>query len=345
MEINRSDRQVELDIAKGIGIILVVWAHANGPFSNYIVGFHMPFFFFISGMLYKNKGRNFKSYVSRKCVSLLLPFWWWNLIFEPIFFVLYYWKNWNFSVGIREVFEIITTLNKVPFLGATWFLASLFWVSIFVHLLVTLFGKYKWCDIVLLVVGIAIAILGFQITFPYKLSRTFICLLFYISGYLYKKYISGRLGIVCETIIAIFSILIYVVITGKYASGMGSNTYDNKFAFIIGAYLAIFFTLWLSNSLVIVAEKTALFNHLVYLGENSIDIVIWHFLAFRLAIIIQIICAKAPISSITAFPVYEASAYWWIIYLVTGIYGSLLWKVILEHNPLTKVMRKIHMIR
>ena len=30
-----------LDIAKGIGILLVVWAHARGPFSTYIYQFHI----------------------------------------------------------------------------------------------------------------------------------------------------------------------------------------------------------------------------------------------------------------------------------------------------------------
>lgn len=88
MEASEKNRQIELDIAKGIGIILVVWAHAKGPFSNYIEGFHMPFFFFISGMLYMNKGRSIKKYVSRKFVSLLMPFWWWNLILFPVFFTL-----------------------------------------------------------------------------------------------------------------------------------------------------------------------------------------------------------------------------------------------------------------
>lgn len=38
---NNVRRCIELDIAKGIGIILVVWAHAQGPLSNYIEGFHM----------------------------------------------------------------------------------------------------------------------------------------------------------------------------------------------------------------------------------------------------------------------------------------------------------------
>ncbi len=40
------------DIAKGIGIIMVVWAHAKGPFSRFIYQMHMPFFFLLSGLLY-----------------------------------------------------------------------------------------------------------------------------------------------------------------------------------------------------------------------------------------------------------------------------------------------------
>lgn len=33
-----------IDLAKGMGIILVVWGHANGPLTQYINQFHMPFF-------------------------------------------------------------------------------------------------------------------------------------------------------------------------------------------------------------------------------------------------------------------------------------------------------------
>lgn len=45
-----------IDFAKGIGIILVVWAHTRGFFTNYIEQFHMPLFFFVSGYLYQYNG-------------------------------------------------------------------------------------------------------------------------------------------------------------------------------------------------------------------------------------------------------------------------------------------------
>lgn len=43
-----------IDIAKGIGIILVILGHSgvNSEIKDFIYGFHMPLFFVISGYLY-----------------------------------------------------------------------------------------------------------------------------------------------------------------------------------------------------------------------------------------------------------------------------------------------------
>jgi fucose 4-O-acetylase-like acetyltransferase len=239
VKVSNKNRRIELDIAKGIGIILVVWAHAQGPFSNYISAFHMPFFFFISGMLYMNKRRSVKEYTLKKCTSLLMPFLWWNLIFYPVFFVLYYWKSWDIGTALKDTGEIVLTFDKVPFLGATWFLPSLFWVIFCAHVFVSVFQKYKWCDWGLLNIGIIIAVVGFQITFPYRISRTLICFLFYVSGYIYQKYIRSHIKYVVELILSIIFIAVYIWITNIFASVLASNTYDNKFLFIIGAFLAI----------------------------------------------------------------------------------------------------------
>jgi fucose 4-O-acetylase-like acetyltransferase len=71
---NLSDRWADIDFAKSIGIIMVVWAHAYGPFGKYITAFHMPLFFFLSGMTYKNVG-SLKNYIGKKVNRLLKPFW------------------------------------------------------------------------------------------------------------------------------------------------------------------------------------------------------------------------------------------------------------------------------
>lgn len=338
-------RQVYLDIAKGIGIILVVWAHACGPFTKYIEGFHMPFFFFISGMLYTNQKRTLKEYAMGKMKSLLAPFWWWNFLLYPVFFVLYYWRNWSASTALFQLGEIVLTLNKVPFLGATWFLPALFFVSVLVHAFSKSIRNPKHTDIALTVISIAIAIFGFEVTLPYRISRVLICGMFYVAGYLYQKYLREKITLRKGAAVAIVGMIFYVIITRNNSSSLSANKYENKLLFVIGALLAIYFILWLSELLSRVDLFGRFNEHLAYLGRNTIDIVIWHFLAFRFAIVLQILVMGIGLKSLTAFPVYDAAGIWWAVYLIAGMYGSLAWKYILEHNPLTSAMRRLYMIR
>lgn len=46
-------RNIEIDLLKGIGIVLMVMGHANAPGKNFIYLFHMAIFFMASGYLYK----------------------------------------------------------------------------------------------------------------------------------------------------------------------------------------------------------------------------------------------------------------------------------------------------
>jgi len=334
----------DISIAKGIGIILVVWAHACGPLSNYINQFHMPFFFFISGLLYTSIDETNKIYFLRKLRSLLAPYWWWNLLLYPVFFLLYYWKHWSIHTLIQDVVKIILTVDKVPFLGATWFLAALFWTSVSVHFFLRLLGHLRLQDYHLLWIGLIGCILGFYHTFPYRISRILICALFYICGYLYKKYIKATITGRIKDLFAIALGIFYIAIANYNTVSMADNQYQNKVVFLIGALAATAFILRFSYWLSIFSILDMLSKHLAYLGRNTLCIVIWQFLAFRVTIIFQILTGNANIKSIVAFPVYDASGAWWMLYLAAGIYVSLGWQYILGHNPLTPFMKKVHMI-
>lgn len=47
-------RNSYIDIAKGLGMLLVIWGHIKqgGLSVDFTYSFHMPFFFFLSGMLF-----------------------------------------------------------------------------------------------------------------------------------------------------------------------------------------------------------------------------------------------------------------------------------------------------
>lgn len=62
-------RDFSVDIAKGIGIILVVWAHTR--MSSLLFSFHMPLFFILSGFFLKDE--NTRDFLYKKFRTLVVP--------------------------------------------------------------------------------------------------------------------------------------------------------------------------------------------------------------------------------------------------------------------------------
>jgi len=63
-----------IDIAKGYGIILVIFAHLkNWSFNNYIYSFHLPLFFFLSGYVFK-ANNTFLDSILKKIKGLIIPY-------------------------------------------------------------------------------------------------------------------------------------------------------------------------------------------------------------------------------------------------------------------------------
>lgn len=68
-------RNINIDIAKGIGIMLVVIGHTDSPLHDFIYLFHMPLFFFLSGYAYKKiDSYNPIKVIKKRFKSLYIPF-------------------------------------------------------------------------------------------------------------------------------------------------------------------------------------------------------------------------------------------------------------------------------
>lgn len=89
-DMTKRERIDYLDIAKGIGILLVIIAHipyVSEPIRQYIVSFHMPLFFVISGILIfhtRKEQESTQTFVKQKIRSLLVPY----AIFSVTYFVI-----------------------------------------------------------------------------------------------------------------------------------------------------------------------------------------------------------------------------------------------------------------
>ena len=239
-------RNKGLDIAKGIGIILVVLGHACSPASLFTAQFHMPLFFVISGYLFN--GRNsVKDFIKRKINSLYLPFIIWNILFIGLTVL----KNILTSTptlgyAVKSVIKTLLTLDKHVHLGATWFLGALFVMSILYKLCDTYINPKKYKRLLITLIFTALAVFGFAVDLPYFLSRTLILGMYFAFGYVVKEN-KEKLSQYNKPIVAIVALVMFIVIALNNSADMGHNEHTSPVQFVIGACCASYFVVWLSN--------------------------------------------------------------------------------------------------
>jgi polysaccharide biosynthesis protein PslL len=134
------ERDKAIDIAKGLGIILVVFGHNwivlyhRGNLFNVIFSFHVPLFFVLSGMFFK-ANESLKSTIVSRANALLKPY------FVVLFLVLAKNSIQTMDFDTQTFWVIIygngKTLGWVPM----WFLPHLFAVSAFSAVVLKLLGK------------------------------------------------------------------------------------------------------------------------------------------------------------------------------------------------------------
>lgn len=147
---NKKERLTYLDVAKGIGILLVVIGHVyafnrqivDRFFVIWLYSFHMPLFFIISGMLiaYKDE-KDIWKFVKKRIKGILIPY-----VFFSIFSIIVFAIVNDFN---REVFvqNIKATICGVG-IDTLWFLPALFFGEVIFFVLKNLLkNKYVICII------------------------------------------------------------------------------------------------------------------------------------------------------------------------------------------------------
>ena len=330
------------DVAKGIGILLVVWGHANAPGTEYINQFHMPFFIIISGLLY-SENRDIKDFCKAKVYNLYFPFVFWNLLYYFLI-DLPLCGNIRIEEILLKPIAICLTLTKSAYFGgATWFLGSLFLITCFYRitssLLETYIGKNKY--FILFLVSCALAIIGFIVELPFYFSRTLILNMFFSCVVLAKNNIHINL----RWVYALAALAISSILMTINAVSMGNNYYKYPIAFIITAFLMAYFLLWLSR--VIDTRIWYCAHVLSSIGRNSLDILLWHFVAFRVVIILQLIYYgkfESVVQSMNYYPIYSSNNYGWAFYVIAGVLMPLIFGALIRKTKIGKRLRRIHII-
>lgn len=134
-----NNKRIEwLDIAKGIGILLVILGHClniNQRSFHLIFTFHMPLFFLLSGYVFKDKVPFFK-FIGKKFKTLIIPFLGFFALGLIVTFLVPQWRTELSLAGIKNDLWLANPDNAHN--SSIWFLVCLFLVSIAFWLLMKL---------------------------------------------------------------------------------------------------------------------------------------------------------------------------------------------------------------
>ena len=185
------DRIKWIDVAKGLGLVLVVIGHFcyGGKLSivnKAIYSFHMPMFFMLSGLTSTmGTKRGFGETVRKKAKRLLLP----SVLFVAMTIPVYVYANRSATV-LQALRELSFFDGQIPYNSPCWFLIVLFEVELLGYFLD---GRSVW-------VRLAVAVLAFVggkllyvggVTLVFGLNKAVIALLFYLVGTLLAPWLTS----------------------------------------------------------------------------------------------------------------------------------------------------------
>ena len=356
------ERDTNIDIIKGTGIILMVGGHCGMPFTHFIYLFHMSIFFMASGFCFKSSNsdsvQSVLKFTGRKIKSLWIPY-----VLRTIIFTLL--NNAFIKIGIYtenlvlakqtsgvalEVThplssaEIMMNIIKAMLLhghtqlgSALWFVATLMGISLLYCVIDFIIKKNTNSVKIKLAsqgaISIAMLALGYRCSLNDfvggGINRILSCyILFYIGAVLKlvnvpkknedKKYFYGSL-------VVSFFVLLLCNQVGSIA--LDENQYKNPIFFLTSSICGWVFLYDIAQ---ILKKSKCVSEFLMSCGQNSMAVVVLHFLCFKVVSLIGVMFYKQPIGYIAAFPVLYENGMWWVAYLFTGIIIpvllSMLWK-------------------
>lgn len=322
---------------KALGITLMVLGHSmcSIPYAiTFITMFHMPLFFIASGYCFNEKYLTTPWTFFRKRVKgLYVPFVKWGLLFallRPIFFILHIYDTTyglngvgatrgNWLDILHSCWIIVTQMRGADWLlGGYWFLNALFFGSMIAWGTIRLSKKAEYAFVISLTLLALVHVTNFHVVFLNLNTRAFAAAFLFIVGYVLKtKKIATfkPFGIIVSLALTILGMFYWPM-------SMDKASYDewHLFPYMLTSTLATwsFYSIFTRYY-----GKTAshLKSFFLFMGENTLSILTWHLLSFKLVSLIIILVYGLPIRQLGEFPVimeYSTKG-WWLLYLFVGV--------------------------
>ena len=288
-----SKRIEYLDIAKGIGILLVVLGHNDFEVISLFVqrliySFHMPLFFFLSGY-FINTAVPFFDFIKKRFNALLKPFFFTIFL---IYFTSVSFEKMGFNTAITRIVKSLYGSGYYLDWVQLWFLPHLFAVSLYAFLFITLVSRLRnrWVTWGILLATLAIAIPFLNAFYPFPLSvlgkdyelwglpfsldLVLATGFFFILGHEVRQVTSEKTFDNGLILAATGGIVLLLNILFPYEIDFNIRLYESFLVNTAEAILGILYILALARQIEL--RTTRLASVLKYLGNISLIILLFH---------------------------------------------------------------------
>lgn len=290
-----NQRYEYLDIAKGMGILAVVWAHilTVGWSHRFIYAFHMPLFFFISGYLFNSaKFPSFKAFFLKRSKRLLVPYAIYSVVTWGI------WAAFRYVTGAEVESYWMPLLQTFIAQGSgaffvhnspLWFIPCLFAVEI-MYFFICRAGEIRGLMICVLVALCGVLLSheygdAYLMMLPWNLDAAFYALPFYALANVWRKHMSHQQLMQSVAQHWVLTFMVTILLFGGVAylamnfgeCSMGSSSYQcSEGIFFIRALLGCLAVVLLSALISIVKPFRLFRQAMIWCGANSLDIMCTH---------------------------------------------------------------------
>ena len=279
-----------VDTAKALGIFFIFYGHLDAIDENvrtYVFSFHVPLFFFLSGMFMKDSRLtvNFRQFIADRLKRRIWPYFTFGILTYFLWILLLVLKRYNIYQGKEIVVHPIKPLIGMFYGNGTdnwlshnqllWFLACLFSIEIILYLI----RRCTNNNILILLSIFTISLLGYinSLTdhprLPFGFDVALVAVLYYGVGYVAKDFIvKFRFNIYFAFLLLIVG-MISSYINGKI--DMNFNVYGNYLLFVLSSFCGIIF--WCELS-----KRVKEIGIIQYIGRNTLSIFLLQSFSFLL---------------------------------------------------------------
>lgn len=320
-----------LDFLRGGAMLLVLLHHSGVPYGKWILAFHMPLFFILSGYTDAAKTKcaeeSFGKFVLKKAKRLLFPYFSFEIINLLLWYILCLFTGQNLQLvsPLVSIALCINTSSYIGLCGRLWFLPCMF-ISSIIFFLCKRFIKSKeglFCaaGLCLIVSYITTNVLPFRL--PFTIDTAFMATFFLFVGYLGRKSLDYLLDNGHILIDIILCLLMFLILYSTYRTDQAKmwmfiNVYGDYIYSVLGAVGGSFAFIIIAKYLYYVINKIPIINSFVlWYSYNSLA-------SFPVHLQIKCILINLGISWVTI---------WWILFIVMLFGNIIIVNIITNYLP------------